>query len=284
MKTNRQFYSLIIGLVTVLAGAVGLLLVAGDGVGQSLRAQLEYLPEGAGGLPQIGLTFEGNKLPERAAVEAAFEVRPNLSGDFSWNGATLLFTPAVALPGNTEYVVRLRGGLKLVNGGRLSYGQTVWSFRTRPTRIAFLRHEGQAINLWLDEQNGQPPRRLTTETERQVMDYTISPGGERVVYSLQEANGQEAGLWLVQVSGGQPRKLVYATNIKATAPRWSPGGDLIAYERRLVFNGGGFSPAQLWLVRPDGTSLPPLYGGAERTGVGVAWTGWGEKVDRKSVV
>jgi Tol biopolymer transport system component len=287
-RTTRQFYIALGSLILVLGVALGIVLATGDSAGQPLKASMSFLPEGAGGLPQVAIQFEPGSLPERSAAEAALELAPAnqnwlastpLAGDFSWDGATLLFTPASRLLPDTFYHLRLKGGLKLAKGGRLSYDPAEWDFRTPPARLLYLKRQGKATNLWLQEP-GNEPRQLTFETERQVLEYTLSPGGQRLVYSLQETNALDASLWLINLAGsppGQPLKLVSEKNVRATAPRWSPGGDLIAYERRLVFDSGGFSPAQLWLVKPDGTSLAPLYGGADRVGVDLAWVQGGDQ-------
>jgi hypothetical protein len=266
------------GLLLVLA----FLLVLGDKAGQPLSASLTYQPEGAGGLPQVSLTFHNKVVPVQAALEGSFEITPNIPGDFGWKDSTLLFSPAVRLESDTLYRVRVRGGLKLIGAGRSAYEQAEWSFRTRPARIAFLKKEGQAINLWITggAPGGSEAQALTFETRRQVLDFTVSPGGERLIYSLSEPDGLEASLWLVKTApspGEQPRRLLYEPAIRATAPRWSPGGDVLAYERRLVLGGGAFSQPQLWLIQPDGTSLAPLYGGSERYGTGLNWATGGSK-------
>ncbi len=280
MKSTRQFYFLIILVAIGLGVALSLFLIIGDTAGKPLQAKFAYLTEGKTGLPQVAISFEGGNLPERAATEAAFEINPRLPGDFSWEGSVMYFTPATRPLPDTDYRVNLRGGLRLINGGRLDYGQSSWTFHTRPLRYAYLRQEGQAVNLWLAEldNNGTlNARRLTNETERQVLDFSVSPGGERIVYSLQEANQREAGLWLVKTVRSEPQKLVFEANIRASAPRWSPAGELISYERRLTFEKGGFVPAQLWLLRADGISLPPLYGGADKAGVGLVWGAGGDQ-------
>jgi len=281
LKTSRQFYilSAIFGFSLVVVLLV--VLLTGDASGQPLRAKLEYLLEGNSGLPQIALTFDKASLPERTTAEAAFEIAPALPGDISWNDTTLLFTPSTPLLSDTEYQVRLRGGLKLLSGKRLEYNAANWLFRTRPARITYLKQEGKAVNLWLDKRDGTAPQPLTFETDRRILDFTVSPGGERLVYSLEEPDLLTAGLWLIkldQPGGEKPLQLVLERKIKATAPRWSPSGDLIAYERRITFDKGGFSPAQLWLVKADGTSLPPLYGGTKRVGVNLSWTRGGDQV------
>lgn len=282
LRTTRQFYIALGSLVLVLGLALGVVLVMGDSAGQPLKASMSYLPEGAGGLPQVAIHFEPGSLPERSAAETALELAlanqnglttTPIAGDFSWDSSTLLFTPTSRLLPNTFYHLRLKGGLKLAKGGRLSYDPAEWDFRTQPARLLYLKRQGKAVNLWLEEP-GNEPRQLTFETERQVLEYSLSPGGQRLVYSLQETNALAAGLWLGNLADPQPSqpvKLVGEKNVRASAPRWSPGGDLIAYERRLVFDSGGFSPAQLWLIKPDGTSLAPLYGGADRVGVNLAW-------------
>lgn len=267
--------------MTGLLICVVLLLLVGDRAGQPLVGSLTFQPEGPGGLPQISLAFQEKSQPVRAAAEAAFEITPDVPGDFSWQGSTLVFSPADRLESDTIYTVRLRGGLPLNGGGRSAYAGLNWSFQTRPARIAFLKKEGQAVNLWIGgAESGAQAYPLTFETARQVLDFTVSPGGERVVYSLAEPGGLEVSLWLVKTNpspGERPRRLLQETGIRATAPRWSPGGDLIAYERRLLLGGGAFTQPQIWLIKPDGTSLAPLYGGSEHYGTGLNWASGGSK-------
>lgn len=279
------------GLVLASGLALGLVVIVGDGGGQPLKAQFTFSPEGPNGFPQLAINFESSRLPERNSVETAFEVTPTLVGDFGWKDSTLIFSPSTRLLSNTDYQVRLRGGLKLVGGGRLDYQQASWTFHTRPARLAYLKKEGQGVNLWLKEGDATTARQLTFETARKVLDFSVSPGGERIVYSLEEPNSQEAGLWLIRVSDPgtspgteaerkevpPPFKLVYEPKVRATAARWSPGGDLIAYERRLIFSGGAFGAAQLWLVKADGTSLPPLYGGYQQGGYDLEWAAGGDR-------
>ena len=293
LKTTRQFYVIAGGILATLGFALAFLLVSGDKAGQPLAADLRYLAEGPAGLPQIELSFQGKAQPAQAAVEAAFTLDPATPGDFSWKDTTLIFMPAAPLRSDTAYRVRLRGGLKLQDGGRSDYRALEWTFQTRPNRVAFLKREGTAVNLWLQAVAGgrETARPLTFETNRQVMDFTISPGGERIVYSLAEPDGSEASLWLVKTNpspGEPPRQLLYERGIRATEPQWSPGGDIIAYERRLVLNGGDLSPSQLWLIQPDGTSLAPLYSGADRVGTTLTWAAGGSKAffwepDRQSL-
>jgi Tol biopolymer transport system component len=290
LKTSRQFFILAFGLILVSSLALGLVVISGDVGGQPLKAQFTFSPEGPNGFPQLAITFESTKVPERTSAESAFEVTPALTGDFGWKDSTLVFTPFTRLASNTDYQVRFRGGLKVVGGGRLNYEQSSWTFHTHPARIVYLKKEGQAVNIWLEEEGegATPARQLTFETQRKVLDFSFSPGGESIVYSLEETDHQEAGLWLLKIpeagnsagvnnenkEASTPFKVVHEKGVRATAPRWSPGGDLISYERRLIFKGGAFGAAQLWLVKPDGTSLPPLYGGS---GYDLQWAAGGDK-------
>lgn len=275
-------------MAVALSLALGLVIMIGDAGGQPLEARFEFLPEGPSGFPQLAITFQAQQIPDRASAETTFEVTPNLVGDFGWKDSTMIFSPSTQLASDTDYQVRLRGGLKLTGGGRLDYKQTTWTFHTRPSRIAYLKKEGQAVNIWLEEGNGTPDHPLTFETARKVLDFSFSPGGDRLVYSLEETN-LDAGLWLIRVPnvGGPfgpdyqkaltPTKLVLEPKVRATVARWSPGGDLIGFERRLIFKGGDFGAAQLWLIKADGTSLPPLYGGYQQYGYNLQWAAGGDK-------
>jgi dipeptidyl aminopeptidase/acylaminoacyl peptidase len=273
LKTTRQFYMVLVATLALLIGASLFLLWSGDSVGKPLKATFNFAKEsGIEGLPQVAINFEQEVLPQRAVAETAFKIEPEVAGDFVWKNSALIFIPAKPLQTDTEYKVSLRGGLALLNGGRTDFNTLSWTFRTDPARLVFLKREGKAVNLWSANADGTNARALTRETTRQVLSFSVSPGGNSLIYSLQESDSHDSGLWSLKIdSPDTNRQLFFDKGFSATNPRWAPSGTVIGFERRANFDNGGFSASQLWLVRPDGTLLPPLHGGSGKVGLLLQW-------------
>jgi hypothetical protein len=65
---------------------------------------------------------------DRASAQGAFSISPTVAGAFSWTGATMTFTPAERLPLETDFVVRVAGGVRDPGGNVM----------TTPLQLAFL--------------------------------------------------------------------------------------------------------------------------------------------------
>jgi hypothetical protein len=118
----------------------------------------------------LRLTF--NRPMDSASVEAALSVDPAVSGRFSWDANTLIFTPHESWPLGDTVTVRLAGGRS--QRGLPLLGAQTWSFSVGLRRLTYLAGFPNA-NLWvLPVDEGGAPRALTDEPLG-VYDYAISP-------------------------------------------------------------------------------------------------------------
>ena len=70
--------------------------------------------EGIGINSPIKITFDQEV--DRPSVEQRFSLSPSVSGHFSWENNTLIFTPAQKLDFSTKYTVKLVSGIKSIHG------------------------------------------------------------------------------------------------------------------------------------------------------------------------
>mgnify|MGYP001167415653 CR=1 FL=1 len=75
-----------------------------------------------------------NQEVDQASAQSKFSISPNISGQFSWDGNTLIFNPNGIFAFNTNYTVNLAPGIKSINGfdntETLSFG-----FKTRTNEV-----------------------------------------------------------------------------------------------------------------------------------------------------
>lgn len=81
---------------------------------------------------QIRIDFD--QAVVHTSAEKNFSITPELSGSFSWDGATLIFTPASNMPRDTGYTVRLAAGIS-GDAGIPSVSEYAFTFTTQPTIV-----------------------------------------------------------------------------------------------------------------------------------------------------
>ena len=89
----------------------------------------------AGGDPGLAQTVtaidvEFSEAVVRASVERRFHIEPGVAGTFSWDGTTLIFSPATKLPQDTSFVVSIEAGFQDAAGNVAGAGLEGWAFRT----------------------------------------------------------------------------------------------------------------------------------------------------------
>jgi hypothetical protein len=65
-----------------------------------------------------------------ATVEQRFRIEPDVAGTFSWDGATMIYTPSQRLPADTAFTVTIAAGFEDLAGNSSSAGLDPWQFRT----------------------------------------------------------------------------------------------------------------------------------------------------------
>jgi hypothetical protein len=65
-----------------------------------------------------------------ATAEQRFRIEPFVAGTFSWDGATMIYTPSQKLPADTSFTVTIAAGFQDLAGNTASSGFDPWPFRT----------------------------------------------------------------------------------------------------------------------------------------------------------
>ena len=98
---------------------------------------------------------------------------------------------------------------------------------------------------------------LLTQGPVDIWDYTLAPGGDRVVYTVARPDGR-SDLWLVGANRGGSRQLLACPQAACSNASWSADGQLLVYEKRNMPVPGAppGMPCLWWLDPASGETWP----------------------------
>jgi Tol biopolymer transport system component len=195
---------------------------------------------------QITFTHE----MDHASVESRISFIPDVPGDFTWEDRTLTFQPQAGWPEGARVTLRLKSGAsaRILLPMLRSY---TWSFQITKRRILYLWPESGPADLYLRHLEGEDAERLT-QTEAGILDYSLDPGGDTVIYSTMRADGN-IELRAISLSSGEDR-LLYACpqGDHCQEIAHEPDGQRIAFERFGFVSGQGGQPfpgpSSVWVL------------------------------------
>jgi len=235
----------------ILFVLIGLSLMAAAGLvylqGMPRVVSVDPVPE-ASNVPAgaaLQLTFSHPMDAESVAQRLAIE--PAQDGELTWDGNTLIFTPASPWPNNEVVTVNLSPGAQAVDFPRLSTRQEYsWSFAIGPPRLAYLYPWNGAAELYLlDLASGESEQ--LSESPAAILDYDSNPTGTRFYFSVDLGNGGSAIYALERLTGEQ-RILLDCPAALCRYPQVSPTEDYLAYERTGLSASERPNYPQVWLL------------------------------------
>jgi TolB protein len=259
-------------IVLILLGLAALLILAG------LTGRLSPLPppvfalpaEGIGPRGPLVLNFPVPMQPD--SVQSRLSLDPPVRGRFIWSGdaRSVSFLPEQTLYPAQVYTLHLAAGSQ-AQGGRVLSEDHSWQAAVRPAAVVYLA-PSQGSELWRASVDGKPPVQLT-ETGGKVYDFAISPDGNTITYSMQNAQ-KGLDLWEIDRRGGNSHLLLPCQTDWCTGPAYAPDGSRIIYSRRQAGNHPSAGPEapRLWVLELNGLSTAALFQDTTIGGSAPAWS------------
>ena len=163
------------------------------------------------------------------SVESQISLEPYQPGEYIWNNDLnqLTFIPNKSWPASETISLQLRSGaysrIRLPLLGKFNIEMTV-----SPILLTYLWPADETSNLYLVNPISGESQALTDEVNG-VLDYSISPDGERIYYSSTSENGTSRIIILNRLTGNT-EQVTSCSDGLCTTPRISPDGYLLAYE------------------------------------------------------
>lgn len=171
-----------------------------------------------------------------------------------WRSILFVFLMAIAaaLPSEMQLLAEQPMLTRLTTDG-LFKQRPAWS--PDGSFLAFTRHEGSAISIFLRSADGREEKRLTTRTDPES-DAAWSPDGKRLAFCFDKTvpNQGDMDVYTIGVDGDELRPAL-VTDGKLSHeewPAWSPDGQWLALTSTRDGN------QELYIVRPDGKDLRRL--------------------------
>lgn len=229
-------------VVLILAGvAAGIYL-------RSLPRVVEVYPQGAepvqGG---TALRIRFSRSMQNDSVEAKFTTDPSVSGDYTWEENTLVFTPHQPWPSGQEVRVRLESGAKASGFLSLATRQaTAWQFIIGHPLLVYLYPSSAPAELYLlDPQNGDIQQ--LSDAPGAILDYSLGTKGRFIYYNVSQGDGGSS-LYRLDRSSGEAQLLLACPDALCRYPEISPDGNYLAYERTALSTPGQLNMPQVWLL------------------------------------
>ena len=178
------------------------------------------------GVQPLSISFSRPMNPE--TVESNILFQPPIQGNFSWNEKLnkVSFVPRKSWPPGEPITVQVESGAR----SRLNLpllGEKSWTFMVSPTLLVYLWPADGKSNLYQANPDTGENQALTFE-KNGVLDYSVTPDGLSIVYSVVNEEGEGLIVSLDRLSG-TTTTLIECSPGLCRAPQISPDGSTLAY-------------------------------------------------------
>ncbi|MCJ7718111.1 MAG: Ig-like domain-containing protein [Anaerolineales bacterium] len=178
------------------------------------------------GQQQLSLSFSRPMNPETVESNISFE--PPIQGDFTWNETLdrVIFSPHKSWPSGDTITVQVKSGAR--SNFRLPLlGEKSWTLAVSPTLLVYLWPADGKSNLYQTNPETGENQTLTSE-KNGVLDYSVTPDGLRILYSVLDENGDSLIVSLDRLTG-TTSTLIECSPDLCRSPQISPNGVYLAY-------------------------------------------------------
>lgn len=222
---------------------------------------------------QIKVLFDTTLDPNSMAQVT---VEPSVAGEVTLDNRELIFEPAVPLQPNTQYTISIEGELQNEDGRRL-IAPITWRFQTGQPRLLFISWGEDNLNkIYQATLPNGTPQPLTNVTN-DVTDFSLSPDGTTVLFSVFHPEDDGSDLWRMNVDGSDQKLLLSCEMAACSQTVWVPDSNRIIYERRTI-SAPGAQPGlpRLWWLDLTTLESVPLFQDSQFLGHGATLSDDGE--------
>ena len=234
--------------IGLLVAAILIFAVIVFGYLSMIPQVISFSPEdGASGLLEnSGIQIEFSRSMDAESVEQAFNLDPQLVGDFTWNDNLLIFTPSETWPSGASITVSLSSQAQSNQGLSLSE-ELQWSFTTEQTLLAYLYpSEGPADIYAIDIDSG---KMLRLTNSMGILDFDVSTDGNILYYSVVNNLGG-SDLYQLDRSLDSTKMILDCGVLLCRNPQLHPSQATLAYERYSNMSQTNNVASQVWII-PD---------------------------------
>ena len=178
------------------------------------------------GRQPLSISFSRPMNPE--SIDLNFNIGPLLQGELNWNESLHKYTfiPTISWPSGEYNVVQLNP--KARSRSKLPLlGKKSWTITISSTLLAYLWPADRESSLYLVNPETGENQTLAIE-ETGILDYTITPDGLSLLYSILNESGGSFIISLDRLSG-RKTTIIECSEGFCRSPQISPDGSLLAY-------------------------------------------------------
>lgn len=172
---------------------------------------------------------------------------PPRSGEITWDGNTLIFTPEQPWPNGQVVSVQLEAGARTAGFPFGATRQAIsWSFTIGHPRIVYLYPADAPAELYLlDPKNGEIQQ--LSDAPGTILDYSVNATGSAIYYNTSLGDGGSS-IYRMDRLTGETQPLLSCPEALCRYPQISPQEDYLAYERTALARAGEANKPQVWLM------------------------------------
>ncbi|PKO07176.1 MAG: hypothetical protein CVU41_02535 [Chloroflexi bacterium HGW-Chloroflexi-3] len=193
--------------------------------------------------PRLQFQFSQDIEPE--VVTASFYMEPVISGTWNWLEEDLaVWQPDTSILSGQSIRFGFQNPEASLDSNSSRLKSIEWQAFIREPEIVFLKGAGNGKELFKISQNDPEIEIQLTQTDGKIVEFTISPDGEQILFS--KSNDRSGlDLWLMN-RNGQGQSMILDCGVdRCSSPDWNPVRDDVVFTIEKSGNGTSFLHGEL---------------------------------------